>query len=241
MEFTYDAYSNMIIKLKDKGYSFSGYEESYKFSKCVILRHDIDYSIDKAVELANLEYKLGIKSTYFVLLSSPFYNIISNPIAERLRKISALGHDIGLHFDEMNYDKDYYAKNGGVKNVVLNEIRLMEQILKMEIKSVSMHRPSKETLEANYSFGKIVNSYGHEFFKSYKYISDSRKRWRENIDEIIELNKFDKLHILTHAFWYNYVNETIEETISKFIADAIEDRYNMLNDNISDLEEIVKK
>ena len=41
----------------------------------MISRHDIDYSIEKAVELAALEAEENVKSTYFVLLSSEFYNL----------------------------------------------------------------------------------------------------------------------------------------------------------------------
>ena len=56
--------------------------------RVVILRHDIDYSLDKAVALAELERELGVSSTYFVLLTSEFYNLLSK---DNLSKISKIG------------------------------------------------------------------------------------------------------------------------------------------------------
>ena len=36
----------------------------------IIFRHDIDFSLDDALTIASLEEKLGIKSTYFFMLTS---------------------------------------------------------------------------------------------------------------------------------------------------------------------------
>ncbi len=41
----------------------------------LILRHDVDFSVDRALELAKIENNYGISSTYFFLLHSDFYNI----------------------------------------------------------------------------------------------------------------------------------------------------------------------
>lgn len=42
----------------------------------------------------------------------------------------------------------------------------MEKMLNLPISSVSMHRPSKQTLEANYRIPGIINSYSKMFLKS---------------------------------------------------------------------------
>ena len=51
------------------------------------MRHDIDYCVDKALEFAILEHEMGISSTYFVLVTSDFYNIFSLNNSEKLRRI----------------------------------------------------------------------------------------------------------------------------------------------------------
>ena len=77
MEFTYASYKNMLHLLREEGYVITDYHEcnSYHEEDIVILRHDIDCSIEKAVKMAELENGMGVCSTYFVLVSSEFYNV----------------------------------------------------------------------------------------------------------------------------------------------------------------------
>lgn len=240
MEFSYDGYKNLISLLQKNNYSFASYYNYKKFDKCVIMRHDIDSSLDKAVSLAELEQNLGVRSTYFVLISSPFYNIISREARRKINAILNAGHEIGLHFDESNYDQQYYKMVGGVEKALLKEVELMQNILQMGIKSVSMHRPSKKTLEANYDLPGIVNSYGKEFFCEFKYISDSRGCWREDVNNIILTGGYKRLHILTHALLYDHKEKNIKETIMEFIENAKAERYDNLNQNMTDLEGIIR-
>ena len=68
LEFTYRAYQELIELLKKNNYEVCDYYNYKKFNKCVILRHDVDLSLEKALELAKLENSLGVYSTYYVLL-----------------------------------------------------------------------------------------------------------------------------------------------------------------------------
>ena len=85
-----------------------------------------------------------------------------------------------------------------------------------------------------------MNSYGQTFFHDFKYLSDSRCRWREPVLDIISKEEALRLHILTHAIWYNEQEETIAETLSKFITAANHERYLTEKDNITDLESILE-
>jgi hypothetical protein len=102
-----------------------------------------------------------------------------------------------------------------------------------------MHRPSQNILEANIDIPNVVNSYNHIFFKDFKYISDSRHHWRENADEIVSSKQHQKLHILTHPFWYNEKEETCREKLLKFIKNANIERYENMLDNFRNLNEFV--
>lgn len=94
----------MIGLLREKGYSFADYLNYSNFNKAVILRHDVDFSLEKALEMAEIEKKEEVQSTYFILLSTNFYNIFSKESCDIIKKIQSLGHNIGLHFDEKKYD-----------------------------------------------------------------------------------------------------------------------------------------
>lgn len=103
MDFTYKGYGKLLEKLRENRYETASYFDWKEKPRCVILRHDIDYDIQKAVELARFENKRKVKAAYFVLLTSDFYNVFSKESSEGLKQILNYGHTIGLHFDETRY------------------------------------------------------------------------------------------------------------------------------------------
>ena len=101
MDFTYKAYEKMVTLLRKNGYVFSKYKDNRMPNlKTVIMRHDVDMDLNKALRMAVFENQLGITSTYYVLISSDFYNAFSKNSVNIMKQIMNLGHDIGLHFDE---------------------------------------------------------------------------------------------------------------------------------------------
>ena len=238
MKFTYKAYKKLIETLKNNGYSLADYHNDQVQKKSVVLRHDVDNSLEKALAFAQYEQQLGVKSTYFVLLTSNFYNIASQKSRSILKEIQGMGHEVGLHFDEMAYGD---LEKESLIQCVEKEAEIMRQLTGLEISAVSMHRPSKKTLDGNYVFLSLVNSYSQKYFKAYKYLSDSRMHWRENVLEIIESNAFDHLHILTHPFWYNEEEHSMKACLKDFIGSANKERYDFMNENFRDLEDVLKK
>lgn len=237
MEFTYSAYRNLLQLLREQGYSIQNYHDYKSAGRCAILRHDIDTSLSQAVKLAELEAAEGVRSTWFVLLRTDFYNAASKAGQAALRRIQSLGHEIGLHFDEASY-VPALGPDEIVQNII-KECGLLSALLETRVSSVSMHRPSKTTLEADYAIPGIVNSYGKTFFHDFKYLSDSRRRWREPVLNIVRSGEYDRLHILTHAFWYHEGEEDIARTVGAFIRSANKERYQQMAENITDLPSIV--
>lgn len=242
MDFTYTVYENLINKLHKNGYKIKDYHDYLCADKCSILRHDVDYDLQKAVPFAKIEKENGAKSTYFVLVTSDFYNPASKSSLKVFDELRKNGHEIGLHFDEVRYLEDgiEWNKEKTIDNI-LNEARLLSDIIDEPVKTVSMHRPSKYTLESNLEIPGLINSYSKEFFKEFKYVSDSRMRWREDVERIIDSNQFNRLHILTHAFWYGKENETMEKVLLDFVNDANVRRYDVLEENITDLSSVIAK
>lgn len=161
MKFTYSSYRELISLLRQGGYSFTDYHTYEDVEHPVILRHDIDYSIEKAVTLATLEQELRVKSTWFVLVTGDFYNVASRHSRECLFRIKNMGHEIGLHFDETAYGP---LDGESMTAAILKERELLQDVTESEVGTVSMHRPSKWVLEANLKIPGMVNSYGREFF-----------------------------------------------------------------------------
>lgn len=61
----------------------------------VALRHDVDYSIDVALEMAGIEHALGTRATYYVLHTAPYWD--DPNLVEKCLRIQDMGHEIGLH------------------------------------------------------------------------------------------------------------------------------------------------
>lgn len=179
-----------------------------------------------------------MSSTYFVLLTSDFYNVASKGSLEKLRIIQSMGHELGLHFDEKAYPEGTPEETVAR---ILHEREILSSVLETAVTAVSMHRPSKATLEADLKIPSMVNSYGQTFFRDFKYLSDSRRRWREPVEEIIQSGEYDRLHILTHAFWYHEKDESIEATVGRFVRSANRERYRQMMENITDLPSILKE
>src|ERR1043166_4761966 len=96
-------YMDFLNKAKLRGYAFVHFADFLPGHKPVpapyiVLRHDIDFAPSYSLEMAELEHREGISSTFFVLVDGQFYNPLESEIIRCLRGIRALGHEIGLHF-----------------------------------------------------------------------------------------------------------------------------------------------
>ena len=244
MEFTIKAYENMLEALKGKKYNIVGYDNTEKSQKRCILRHDIDMSVPCAVNMSKVEKQHGVTSTYFVLLCTGFYNVFDKSTKEQLLQIIDNGSEIGLHFDECKYDDlqnlDSEQYKQQISLYIKQECEILQQALGIKIDKVSMHRPSKRLLSEHIQIANLINSYSVEFFEDYKYLSDSRRNWREDVFMYINEAKQD-LHILTHPIWYQMSCEKdIKQTLLEFCNSAKFDRYHYLEDNIRDLNKDFK-
>lgn len=231
MKYTYEEYRGILERLRDHGYAFVDFHDAEEREKSVILRHDIDSSVEKAAKFAEFEHAWGgYRATYFVMLSSDFYNPFSKASSEALKRIQSFGHKIGLHFDETKYFRVENWNRESMIKEILKEKKILESMIDAPVDVISMHRPSKKTLEADLVIPGMVNSYGKAFFNEIKYVSDSYHRWRENIYEIIEAEP-RKMQLLTHAFWYNDVSVSRSQAFRNYIDGARDAAYRLIEEN----------
>ena len=228
----------MLALLKDNRYEICNYDTYQHSIRCVILRHDVDFSLKSALQFAELECKEGIQSTYFILLTTPFYNPFHRKSRNIIKAIKDLGHDIGLHFDEANY---FISNKEELITHVESEITILSKGLNMNIRSVSMHRPSKWVLEEDVQFKSVINSYNSTFFNDFKYLSDSRMHWREDVYQVIQSNLYDHLHILTHPIWYGEHERSMREILLQLIGEQKSKYYDDVRENIRDLDKVLLK
>jgi hypothetical protein len=236
MKFTYQNLYELHQVIKKNDYHYVFFDEQNSHERTVILRHDVDFSLEKAKQLAIFESKIEVKSTYFFLLSSPFYNL-NTPYAKNLINfIQANGHEIGLHFDEALYP--FISLNDLVRNIQ-NEVSYLSLIINRPIKYVSMHRPSKNVLETDLQLNQVINTYSKKFFSEYGYISDSRRFWKTDPFQFFNSKKQSKIQLLTHPIWYNEIELSLKESLKSFVKGKFAEIIEGMNSNFTNLQEAI--
>lgn len=183
-----------------------------KNKKYIILRHDVDVSIDQAFEIAEKEASYGIFSTYFILLHSPYYNALDENSYQKIQKISNLGHEIGLH-----YDVSFLKKNRG--NIIKNlkeEASILSKISNTNVTSIAQHDPSHSPKLENKTISNFLDVKNKDLNQDLKYLSDSVQNWRSGC-MCQHIGKVDRLQILTHPIWWSDKNYKKEQILDMFI------------------------
>ena len=190
-----DFFENSKIKLK--------YQNSK--DKFCLLRHDIDFDLQNALNIAKIEAKKKVFSTFTILLGSEYYNPFEKENRKIISKILKLGHEIGLHFDVSLYkisnekELEFYLKI---------EKSILENLINSKIVMFSFHNTNNFTMKCrNESYANLINSYSNNIQLNIDYVSDSNGYWRfRSWDEILK-NKKKFIQILTHPVWWNKNNE----------------------------------
>lgn len=117
-----------------------------------------------------IEKSLGIRSTYFVLLSTPFYNIQEEKNIRILKEISRLDHEIGLHYDPSR------CRNSARKatEILDCEISRLETLLGKKVYSIARHGPWDRDPFA--SIRGYINA-NHPYYRSDLFVHDSCRAW----------------------------------------------------------------
>lgn len=231
MDFTYRSYINTIDFIRDNGYYIRFFGEKDN-GLHVILRHDIDMDINKAYKMAKIEKDNKILSTYCFLLSSPFYNIFNNENNSLIKEICSMGHRIGLHFDTTQYQG---ANIEELKNKAEIEKKVLTKFLDngIEVNVISFHRPDKRFLGKDIIFNNMENTYSSKYFNQYKYLSDSRMVWKENVVDIIKNKQYRNIQLLTHPIWYSEKQMPRDNILKLIIKEKNEAIITEINDNFN--------
>lgn len=200
-DFTFDNYRK-LIQLAKRRFRFLGYKIDLENElNYVIWRHDLEFSIQTACKLAQIEKEEGVKSTFFIQLHSEFYNTLDKRIIQLIRSyLIQSGHTIGLHFDaHFHNTKNVLA----LEKCILKDKLLLEDILEVPIDIFSFHNTNSFILscEDDY-YGTLLNVYSKKI-KQIPYCSDSLGYWRyDRLQDRLEDSSITKLQVLTHdALW----------------------------------------
>ena len=205
MSCTFDLahYRDLLDAAKDGGYRFAFFEDAPSPGD-LILRHDVDLSLDAALRLAELEAEADAVATYFLMTGSIFYNLGSSEGEAALERLRELGHRVGLHavYPRLDLDDRFDAV-------------------------VAWHNPDPEYMSAPVE--GATNVMEPPWFHPDTYRSDSNQRWRSGCpDEELRAGAFPWLQLLTHPEIWVYPGTRMGETMRAMLEEEKERRLDQL-------------
>lgn len=198
-KFTFEYYRSMLNSALISGYKITCMKDyNLNYDKHILIRHDVDFSIENAIKFSNIENELGICGTYFIRVSGKHYNPFYYKNSKIIKSLIENNHEIGLHIEPDYYksmDLDYY-------NYINTLVGLFEVTFKTKIYGISTHEPARcGYIIDKQNISKINVDYEAYIIENFKYISDSGSRWREG-DLKEWINKENKIIVNTHPIWW---------------------------------------
>jgi hypothetical protein len=190
--FDLEHYAELLDAAAAGGYRWATFD-SEPAPGDLFLRHDVDLSLEAALELARLEHARGARATYFLMKESVFYNLDSELGRATLAQLRDLGHAVGLHavYPRAAQDDRFDAV-------------------------VAWHNP--DPVYVNEPVSGFVNVMQPPWFTKGKYRSDSNQHWREGCphDEL-RAGAFEWLQLLVHPEIWVYPGATMGETMRAMV------------------------
>jgi len=185
-EFDLAHYRELLHAAKAGGYRFAFFERAPE-PGTLLLRHDVDLSLDAALAVAELEAEAGATATYFLMTRSEFYNLNAPSGEHAIERLRGLGHRVGLHAVWPDVDRD----------------ERFDSVL-------AWHNPDPEYMRE--PVGGFVNVMEAPWADVYR--SDSNQHWRQGCPhEELAAGAFERLQLLTHPEIWAYPGATMRETM----------------------------
>jgi len=209
-EFSLGHYRELLEAARAGGYRFAFFEGEPQDGD-LLLRHDVDLSLDAALRLAELEADSGARATYFLMTESVFYNLASDEGEHALARLRELGHRVGLH-------------------AVYPHARLDDRFEPV----VAWHNPDPDYMTAPVE--GALNVMSEPWFAPATYRSDSNQHWRSGCPHgELRSGAFPWLQLLTHPEIWAYPGATMGETMQAMLDAERERRIEQLRTDRIDL------
>ena len=175
-DFSTQAYIGLLDALQKGGYRFQTFTDFLQApqAKSIVLRHDVDKSPRNSLEFAQTEQKKGILAIYF-------FRIVDQSFRPSfIQEISALGHEIGYHYEDMDICKGNLEAAWQSFKTNLARIREIAPVQTACMHGSPLSRFDNRDLWKKFDYrdeGIIGEPYFDIDFSRVFYLSDTGRRW----------------------------------------------------------------
>ena len=235
LDFTYDHYREILQQIA-KTHKFLSFKDARKLGdrivdipKFCIMRHDIEFNLEWALRLAEIDAEEGAHSTFFLLQTSE-YNPFEEEQAIMVRRILELGHDIGLHYDAALFER----LDVNPEKVARQQIKLFEVFFETTIHAMSSHMPMRSG--KTFYVDDVIDTYDPLYMTKMKYITDSTQGWRAGV-VTRHLAQTPKIHLLTHDFTWSQIGSHWEANLLLQVKDDMNVSWQRATERIDQFRE----
>ena len=216
MAYSIEGYESILAALAGRGVRFARFSEPpLDGMPRVYLRHDVDLSLGAAVRFARMNAAAGARATFFLLLRSPVYNLLSEPVLSLAAELVANGQSLGLH---VAVPTEQHCSKRDLVNLVSADYALARRHLPDLEPVFAWHNTTPELLEAGLDLEVpgLVNAYSTAFFRRIPYHSDTGMRY--SVDEWLHLVRETptrSMQLLFHPELWNGGGRTPGEALAR--------------------------
>lgn len=214
IEFNAQGYAGLLQRFLDAGYTIAPAMRALEApAPALFLRHDVDFSLIRAVAMAESEHAMGVSSTFYVMLANEYYNAAAGPCRRLVRRLVELGHEVGLHWDSETYPGTREAARRQFKS----ELDVLELIVGQPIRTASQHRPASSDF-LNFDNDIELEAYSNTVRQRFAYVSDSAMRWREKtpLDYLAERRD---VQFTAHPVWWFTAAVSAEDKLREVVGE----------------------
>jgi hypothetical protein len=184
----------------------------------LLVRHDVDLSLQRAVAVGAVEAEAGVAATFLVMVDSPLYDLDAPADRAALATLREQGHDVGLHMD--------LGPRGEREGLALEDVRpeieacrdRLQAVLGEAVRSISFHRPADPLVAALGPVAEVcgmVNAYAAPLMRCY--LADSAGAWRHGDPRpVLHDPPCDTIQLLVHPFWWGAEHLSAADRLEAF-------------------------
>lgn len=227
---SYEEYRQILRRVAKSGKSKT-FEEAETAEQFIVIRHDVEFSLEKALQMAIIESQYGAVASYFIQIGNMAYNAFSEHSLRIIRAIASLGHEIGLHYRQ--------SDEARAEEEIGTQAQMLSQCAGVGVNLFSTHRPQKDTRYHEYKVAGMLNAYSERFFTrtedtenvKVRYIADSKFRWNYGRPDAETIEKSDKIQLLVHPFQWQEEKLGMEEVFAEILGEkTAEQEVNFANE-----------
>ena len=208
-------YRELLDAAKAGGYRFAGFGRPPEPGD-LIIRHDVDLSLEAAIRMAEVEADAGAWSTWFLMTRSVFYNLASEDGEQTIERLRELGGRVAHH-------------------AVWPHVDLDERFDPV----VAWHNPDVAYVAD--PIDDATNAMAAPFYEPALFRSDSNHRWSHRGEShdcphgALEGGELEWLHLVIHPAIWVYDGSSMRETMESLLAAERHVRYDQLRADRIDL------